>query len=99
MREMPKTFKQAYEAIIEDAGLRPEQVAHIKGLVENEKDFAGKIVAKRKVSGSFGFEFLSEISALHFVWMLMTIERNWDKEGFNQDAAPQELLLQSRILL
>ena len=97
MREMPKTFKQAYEAIIEDAKLRPEQVAWIKRLVENEQDFAGQLISKNKISGSFGFEQLAELSTLHFVWILMTVERHWDKEGFNQDAAPQEGFLQSRL--
>lgn len=97
MRGMPKTFKQAYEAIIDDAKISPDQVAHIKSLVESEQNFAGQLISKNKISGSFGFEQLAELSTLHFVWILMTVERHWDKEGFNQDAAPQEGFLQSRL--
>ena len=67
MEQMPKTFKEAYEVIIDRAELSADKVAWIKRLVENEQDFAGQLISKNKISGSFGFEQLAELSTLHFV--------------------------------
>jgi hypothetical protein len=96
---IPKTFKEYYEAIIAQANIGPAEVAYIDNLIEEGRPFMTGIHRDPESPGSFSVVSMLQVNALHMVWMLKLIEREWDKEGFNEDATPRELLLISNIAL
>ena len=96
---IPKTFKEYYEAIIAQANIGPAEVAYIDNLIEEGRPFMTGIQRDLESPGSFSVVSMLQVNALHMVWMLKLIEREWDKEGFNEDATPRELLLISNIAL
>jgi len=94
-----ETFEEYYEAMIELANIGPEEVAYIDNLIEEGRPFLTGIKRNPESPGSFSAVAMARLNALHMVWMLKLIEREWDMEGFNDDATPRELMLMSSISL